>query len=302
MSHHLCDPSAAIAPPPLRQRPEGAGRLDCCAFIRQTALFGYDDAPGFYAQLVRFSLLKKHFRLYLLELPPRCLPEDYRQLQVNARLCRQLRDALGDGFYLADDCQGRFLLLTHWPRGTAEPRRAAAAALAAARGLLPFAAARGPEFDSFSEITSALAETERALRDGGQGPALPEEQESLARQVMEYLRKNYARRVTLGEVAVLVHMNPSYLSRLLPRITGRTFSELLSELRLDRARELLRETGAKNREIAEAAGLENAKYFSEVFKRKTGLTPGEYRRLYRAAPPAPGQSVKRAAASPALGA
>lgn len=263
------------------ERQDGSGfeRQSCCDFIRQTALFGYCDAREFYSQLLRFSLKGKHFRLYLLDLDETCRPPDYHQLTVRAQLNRLLERRFSHAFYLADNQMGQFLLLFSWNQGSDEPEERREAALDDVCALLPFAVAPGPCFGDFSEITNAFAEAGAALRRGELRPASASRGEP-ARVVLEYLKANYTRRITLEEIAGLVHMNASYVSRLLPRLTGKTFTELLTELRLEKAKELLRTTAAKNSEIAEAVGMENAKYFSQVFKQKTGLTPVEYRRLY----------------------
>ena len=95
--------------------------------------------------------------------------------------------------------------------------------------------------------------------------------------IWDYLRDNYAAEITLVQLASLVYMNPSYVSRLIKKETGRNFTELLMEIRMDKARELLFATGMKVYEVGEAVGIVNSKYFSQVFKKHTGLRPSEYR-------------------------
>ena len=78
-------------------------------------------------------------------------------------------------------------------------------------------------------------------------------------------------------ISGLVHMNASYVSRLLSERTGRTFSQHLLDIRLEQAKRLLLDTSLKSREIAERVGFENAKYFSHVFTKAAGMPPMKYR-------------------------
>lgn len=108
-------------------------------------------------------------------------------------------------------------------------------------------------------------------------------------KVVELLRRNYKKDVTLDYAAGLVALTPKYLSRKFREVTGRGFSEHKSSVRIDRARELLRDSASPVNKIAEAVGYENAESFVKVFKKSAGMTPTEYRvqaqGLRRALPP-----------------
>ena len=99
----------------------------------------------------------------------------------------------------------------------------------------------------------------------------------MVEQILAYLRANYSKNITLTEISGLVHMNASYVSRLLSERTGRTFSQHLLDIRLEQAKRLLLDTSLKSREIAERVGFENAKYFSHVFTKAAGMPPMKYR-------------------------
>ncbi len=95
-----------------------------------------------------------------------------------------------------------------------------------------------------------------------------------------YIDKHYADEITLAEVAGSVHMSQWYFSKLFRKETGTTFSDYLIELRIRRAKELIRSDAAmKNYEIAERVGFSDSRYFGQLFKKTTGMTPGEYRRI-----------------------
>ena len=65
---------------------------------------------------------------------------------------------------------------------------------------------------------------------------------------------------------------------MLKKETGKTFIEYLTDIRIEHARRLLRETEMKNYEVAQACGFANATYFSTVFKSVCGLSPSAWRK------------------------
>ena len=72
-------------------------------------------------------------------------------------------------------------------------------------------------------------------------------------------------------------MNPVYLSYLFKKVTGVKFSDYLNELRVKKATELLENSTLRIGEISTKVGYKDSRYFSEVFKKRMGLTPNEYR-------------------------
>ena len=81
----------------------------------------------------------------------------------------------------------------------------------------------------------------------------------------------------LADVASAVGMSESRFSTVFAQESGKTFTEYLTGLRLARARELLAGTDRKSAQIALDVGYNDAHYFSYLFKKNLGLTPGEYR-------------------------
>ena len=81
----------------------------------------------------------------------------------------------------------------------------------------------------------------------------------------------------LQDVARAAGMSESRFSTVFAQENGRTFTEYLTGLRLDRAMELLRTTDRRSSQIALDVGYNDAHYFSYLFKKHTGMTPGEYR-------------------------
>lgn len=82
---------------------------------------------------------------------------------------------------------------------------------------------------------------------------------------------------SLQSVAQKVYMTPTYLSLLFKMNTGKTFIEHLTDIRIDKAKDMLKSTHFKNYEVAEKVGYQDPRYFSQIFKKKVGLSPSEYR-------------------------
>lgn len=83
--------------------------------------------------------------------------------------------------------------------------------------------------------------------------------------------------LNLEMVAQQVYLHPTYLSELFKETTGQKFIEYVTEVRLEEARRILRETDAKMYEVAFAVGYTSPKYFSTLFRKRFKLTPMSYR-------------------------
>ena len=94
--------------------------------------------------------------------------------------------------------------------------------------------------------------------------------------VLRYLENNYAGG-SLTEAARLLHCDVAWLSREIKRRTGRTYTELLQERRLQQAAWLLEHTRQRVSDIAVSVGYENVSYFHRIFQKRFGLSPKKYR-------------------------
>ena len=88
--------------------------------------------------------------------------------------------------------------------------------------------------------------------------------------------------ITVAKVAARFHYSPSYLTAMYRRVFGVGVAEQIIEYRIDRARERLSSTASSVADIAREVGYADPKYFMRVFKRRTGLTPGQYRDAFPA--------------------
>jgi two-component system response regulator YesN len=98
-------------------------------------------------------------------------------------------------------------------------------------------------------------------------------------QVKAYILNNYNKdHLSLQDAAEHVLVSPSHLSKVFSQETGQTFIDYLTNTRMKKAMELLQSTNAKSYEIAFLVGYNDAAYFSNLFKRITGMTTKEFRR------------------------
>lgn len=112
-----------------------------------------------------------------------------------------------------------------------------------------------------------------------EGPRAPRLALSAAklRRVLAYLEAHRNEELDLGALAQHVELSPSHLSRAFHRSTGDTLSRHLVGLRVERARQLLRETSMSVIEIAIELGYASHSHFTQVFRREVGVTPTAYR-------------------------
>jgi two-component system response regulator YesN len=104
-----------------------------------------------------------------------------------------------------------------------------------------------------------------------------ENEKKVIRKVREIIHANLDQDISLQFIANKVHMNSQYLSFLFKMETGQNFVDYVIYCRMERAKQLLRETNLKIYEIAKLSGYENAKYFMTVFKGLVGVTASDFR-------------------------
>lgn len=101
---------------------------------------------------------------------------------------------------------------------------------------------------------------------------------SMIQKAIAFMERHYARDISLAEIAESVFLTPNYFAQLFKERTGDTAINYLQSLRIDKAKQLLRQTDGKLADIAVQIGYTDAKYFGQVFKKIVGLTPLEYRK------------------------
>lgn len=94
--------------------------------------------------------------------------------------------------------------------------------------------------------------------------------------LLEYIQNNF-RTVTLDSLARVFNYNKSYLSRLILQLTGRTFVDIVTQMKLQAGCEFLKSTDFSLDQVAEVVGYNNGDYFSKAFRRVYHMSPTKYR-------------------------
>ena len=95
--------------------------------------------------------------------------------------------------------------------------------------------------------------------------------------VKRFVRENYFQNISLSDAASYVERNTAYLSDLFSKETGKTFTEYLTDIRIEKAKELMKDPTVKLYEIGYLVGYDEPAYFSRVFRKIVGISPTKYR-------------------------
>jgi two-component system response regulator YesN len=106
-------------------------------------------------------------------------------------------------------------------------------------------------------------------------------QKSRIEEIKFYLDHNYDRDISLNEIAEQFSFNPSYLSSFFKAETDINITDYLINLRIEHSKTFLTDTEMKINEISLKLGYNNTQYFHKIFKKMNGVTPTDYRKLYR---------------------
>lgn len=96
-------------------------------------------------------------------------------------------------------------------------------------------------------------------------------------RVLQYIQAHFNEELSLNTIAEKLYLNPGYISRTVKEQTGKNCTDIIAELRIQRAVWLLENTGLYVYEVAEQVGYKNLKYFYRIFKKYTGKAPKDYR-------------------------
>jgi AraC-like DNA-binding protein len=122
----------------------------------------------------------------------------------------------------------------------------------------------------------------RLLSDPGFSREKIEQKSRRMERVFEFMYANYHKNVPLAEVAEIANMPAASFSRFIKKRTGKTFVEILNEIRLGYASRLLVDTNKTIAEIAYQCGFNNISNFNRTFKHKKLCTPKEFRETFSA--------------------
>lgn len=132
--------------------------------------------------------------------------------------------------------------------------------------------------EAIAYMTGALAGTRTAEPPEENGAPEGEAAGSfVVKAALSYLEEHFAEHIALGDVAAHVYVSQWHLSKLINRHLNKNFFDILNQLRIQKARELLKDPAFKVHEVAEQVGFADVAHFSKNFKRVTGKSPVEYR-------------------------
>lgn len=100
-------------------------------------------------------------------------------------------------------------------------------------------------------------------------------------RVVQYIEAHYAEKIYLEDAARVSLMSHSYFCSVFKRVTNKSFTRYLNELRVSKAKEYLKKTDNKMIDISSKTGFDNVTHFNRMFKQLTSMTPNEYKRVNR---------------------
>ena len=128
-------------------------------------------------------------------------------------------------------------------------------------------------YGTISEMFSAVREHAKELLSDTDKI---DERWDVVRLTEEYIQKNYARDISIGQIADSLNLTPNYLSAVFHKGVGTTFVKYLTRVRMNKAEELLQNENLTINQVATLVGYTDTRYFSKVFKEYFGVLPSEY--------------------------
>ena len=96
-------------------------------------------------------------------------------------------------------------------------------------------------------------------------------------KITEYVNANYAKKISLDDVAKKVFLSRSYISSVFKEEIGMSLTDYVREVRIERSKQLLLDSTVRIVDIAGMCGFDDQSYFTKVFHRSVGVTPKQYR-------------------------
>lgn len=126
-------------------------------------------------------------------------------------------------------------------------------------------------------LDTARASLEMPVQCAYNAPPGKSSEEKITQIVVRYLHDNYSHAISLRDIAAQVHLSERHTSRLFHKIMGVSILEYLTKLRVETAAQLLMDRRVPIKEVAQATGYPDVRYFITLFRRHMGLTPAVFR-------------------------
>lgn len=128
--------------------------------------------------------------------------------------------------------------------------------------------------ETFAEMNQYLQKRLISLFEDGES----QKSAYAVKKVMDYIWDNYGdSSLSIKTLADHVYLTSTYLSNVFKKSTGITIGQYLVDVRIDKAKRLMKEPKLKFYEVASMVGYKDANYFAKIFKKKTNMTPSEYK-------------------------
>ncbi|MBU3113986.1 helix-turn-helix domain-containing protein [Clostridium lacusfryxellense] len=103
----------------------------------------------------------------------------------------------------------------------------------------------------------------------------------IVEEIKKFAKKNYMKGINIETISDNLNYTPNYLSYVFKKESGETIADYISNLKIEKAKEMLLDIRYKIYDISKSLAFSNAAYFCSVFKKVTSMTPNEYRERYR---------------------
>lgn len=129
------------------------------------------------------------------------------------------------------------------------------------------------EYENLGILTEAVREIVRAIL----GFRVESSNKDVTKAIREYIQTHFMENLTTKIISEKFHLNSTYLSTLFKEKSGMTLTAYIEGIRMENAKELLKNEGLTIADVAETVGYLDTNYFGKVFKKYSGITPGQYR-------------------------
>ena len=131
--------------------------------------------------------------------------------------------------------------------------------------------------EALGTMTERLGGAEGAEQNPDDG--LPDKQATsfIVKKAIAYIEQNYAKKLSLQEVADYCYVSQWHLSKLINKYAEKSYYDLLNSVRIEKAKELLADPSLKIGDIVDLVGYSDSGHFSRTFKKLTGPSANEYR-------------------------
>ncbi|KRF08145.1 two-component system response regulator [Paenibacillus sp. Soil766] len=132
-------------------------------------------------------------------------------------------------------------------------------------------------FSSWVQFEAWLRDSRETIRQANSKPQYSIEIQNSIAKAMTLAQQMMDQPVSAGEMAKMVNMSSSYFSQCFKQIAGQNYTDYIRDIRMERAKEYLKNTTKTIQWIAEQIGYNDEKYFSRLFRDQVGVLPSDYR-------------------------